>query len=544
MGTIVLIGLGPGDPALLTYEAWNLLAQATMLYTPVPTHPALSHLSPHMLCPFPSPHPQVGAALLKEHAAKAAPGERIICALPGHPGDSPLLAALQAQVGQQEMLPLRLVPGISLIDCFCAALAIGHHRRGLQVIGIEHLEHSPLASDPEEPAWCELHQTGPYTAPLLPYPLNPVQPALIWLRQEAEGTGAPPSSPLDRVREALLLRYPPTHPLCLVRLDQRGQAERIWNIELSALNAPGLGTEAPVLDDLTALYVKPLPLLANLRDADGLAWVVMRLLGPGGCPWDREQTFQSLRPGLLEETFEVLEALDSGDMAMLVEELGDLLLQVVLLSEMARQAGQFRIEDVVSHITTKLIRRHPHVFSNLGVQGAGEVLRNWEQIKAEELAEKGRQRPSALDGVPPALPALATAQKLVKKASRAGFDWETLEEVWGKCYEELEELTRACEAWTSDPAPSPSPLLHQHLAEELGDVLFTVVNLARWLHLDAETALREANAKFRRRFVAMEQLARRRGEDLPTLTLPEKIALWNEARREGETAGRAEEGAR
>ncbi|NJN67482.1 MAG: nucleoside triphosphate pyrophosphohydrolase [Chloroflexaceae bacterium] len=533
MGTIILVGLGPGDPALLTREAWSLLEQTATLSTPVPDHPALVPLPPHRVCPLRHSSPQAGAAWLREQAARSAPGEQVVCALPGHPGDDALFAALQFQgaVGPQEPPPLRLVPGISLIDCFCTALGVGRHHQGMQVIGVEHLEPPPPVIDPEEPAWCELQDVGSYIPPLLPYPLNPVRPALIWLRTGDENGGRDGdrveehrAPTLDRVRAALLLRYPPAHPLRLVRLNQRGEAESTWNVALSAL-----GGEAPGPGLRSALYVEPLPLLANRRDPDGLAWVVARLLGPGGCPWDREQTFRSLRSGLLEETCEVLEALDHGDMAMLVEELGDVLLQVVLLSEMARQSSSFCLEDVVFQVTEKLIRRHPHVFGRLEVQSTDEVLSNWEQIKAEELAEKGRQRTSALDGVPPALPALAAAQKLVKKSSRAGFDWETMEEVWGKFQEELDELIQAYQAWKGEA--SPSPLHHRQLAEELGDVLFTIVNLARWLHLDAEAALRETNAKFRRRFAAMEALARRRGSDLPSLSMAGKIALWNEAKQ-------------
>jgi tetrapyrrole methylase family protein/MazG family protein len=264
------------------------------------------------------------------------------------------------------------------------------------------------------------------------------------------------------------------------------------------------------------IAVPALPAAADQRGLEGLHWVVTRLLGPGGCPWDVRQTHQSLRTALLEETHEVLEAIDSGDMLALAEELGDLLISIVGHSEMARQAGHFRLEDVLELVTSKLIGRHPHVFGDLSVDGEGQVLHNWEQIKAAELAAKGKARASALDGIPPTLPALAAAQKLGKKAARTGFNWQSVDQVWNKVAEELSELRSAATA--NDRAA---------IAEEFGDLLFVLGRLAAWLEIDAETALREANAKFRRRFTAVEQLAAERGlalNELDGLTL---LKLWN-----------------
>jgi tetrapyrrole methylase family protein / MazG family protein len=216
----------------------------------------------------------------------------------------------------------------------------------------------------------------------------------------------------------------------------------------------------------------------------------------------------------LEETHEVLEALDANDPDALSEELGDLLLQIMLHSEMARQAGDFDFGDVTAQIASKLIRRHPHVFGDLAVSGSGDVLRNWEAIKAQEHAEKGKSRTSLLDGVPVSLPALAAAQKIGEKAAKVGFDWPDLAGVWAKVHEEIAEIQAA------EP---------QQRSEEFGDLLFVLARLASWLDVDVETALREANAKFRRRFAACERLAD--GRDLKQMTAHELDRLWEQAKR-------------
>lgn len=353
-------------------------------------------------------------------------------------------------------------------------------------------------------SYAETRGLGPYAPPAAPFPLSPVAPALVWWRGDG---GA--AAPLEALAALLRQRYPADHPVALAPLDADGGAGEAAGLPLGEL--PAL---APRPAPLVLLHVPALPL--DARGADGLAWVVARLLGPGGCPWDVRQTHQSLRGALLEEAHEVLEALDAGDMAALSEELGDLLIAVFAHSEMARQGGHFDLGDVFAQVTAKLVRRHPHVFGELTVDGEGQVLRNWEQIKAEELAAKGRARASALDGVPPGLPALAAAQKLGKKAARAGFNWAELPQVWAKLREELDELAAA-----DGPAQA---------AEELGDALFVLTRLADWLGVDAEAALRDASRKFRRRFTRLEAAAADMGRPLADMGLDELLALWGEAK--------------
>lgn len=354
-------------------------------------------------------------------------------------------------------------------------------------------------------SYAETQGFGPYVPPPAPFPLVPAAPAVLY---------GPSGADWPAVAALLATRYPAPQEVRLAGLDEAGIVTETSFLTLAELPAAARSQRAFCIVHLPAL-----PISSDLRSLDGLRWVVARLLGPGGCPWDVRQTHQSLRGALLEEAHEVLEALDAGDMPGLSEELGDLLLSVLAHSEMARQAGHFSLEDVLGQIAAKLIGRHPHVFGDLVVDGEGAVLHNWEQIKAAELAAKGRARASALDGVPPSLPALAAAQKLGKKAARAGFNWGEIDQVWAKLREELGELAEAAAEGDAN-----------HAREELGDALFVATRLADWLGLDAETALREANAKFRRRFAGLEEAAAAGGRELKSLGLDELVALWNAAK--------------
>jgi len=246
-----------------------------------------------------------------------------------------------------------------------------------------------------------------------------------------------------------------------------------------------------------------------------LVEVMRRLRAPGGCPWDREQTIQTLKPCLLEETYELLDAMDTGDTALHVEELGDVLLQVVFQCAIGEEEGRFTFDEVAAALTDKLVRRHPHVFGEVTAGTSGEVLRNWEAIKQGEKAETR----SALDGVPAALPALLKAQRVQAKASRVGFDWKESSGALEKVHEELGELSEAVAG--GDAA---------RITDETGDVLFAIVNYCRFIHVDAESALAGATQKFATRFREVERLARERGMEMRNCTLAELDALWDEAK--------------
>jgi len=256
-----------------------------------------------------------------------------------------------------------------------------------------------------------------------------------------------------------------------------------------------------------------LPPPQDLSQFDSLAAIIARLRAPDGCPWDREQTHASLRGNLLSECYEALEALDEGDAKKLCEELGDLLLQIVLHAQIARDTGEFEIGDVVRGISEKIVRRHPHVFGTATAKDAGEVMHNWEALKRQERDEGT----SMLEGVPKEMPALGYAYEIQRRAARVGFDWEDTAGVLKKLAEEVREYQEA-----GDQAARE---------REFGDLLFTLVNLARREGTDPEAALRGANHRFFRRFAYMEDLCRERRLDLARLSLEEMDGLWEEAKR-------------
>ena len=250
-----------------------------------------------------------------------------------------------------------------------------------------------------------------------------------------------------------------------------------------------------------------------------LTAIVARLRAPDGCPWDREQTHSTLRVHLIEETAEVLEAIEIGDTRALREELGDLMLQPVLHAQLARESGDFDIVGVLDEISEKLVRRHPHVFGDASAENAGEVIVHWDAIKKAEKAARGVVTESVLDAPPPDLPALASALKISKKAAKVGFEWPDLEGVLEKLREETAELETALREETQE-----------RVAEELGDLLFTAVNVARWRGVNPELALRDTVHRFRDRFVHMEAAAKVQGRELQSLSAEEWNSLWEAAK--------------
>lgn len=289
--------------------------------------------------------------------------------------------------------------------------------------------------------------------------------------------------------------------------------------------------------------------------------IMERLRAPGGCPWDREQTFDSIKPYTLEETYEVLEAIDNRDWPELAGELGDLLLQVLFYAEMAKEQSSFSIDDVLDRLSNKLIHRHPHVFGDLTADTAAEVKRNWEALKVEEKRHKQKakqdnggtgsstasakeEKRSILAGVSSAMPSLLEAHKLSSRAAQAGFDWPNIEGLFDKLREETDELR---EHLKECPAPGPRPQgrglagsgrtvvpekLQARLEEEVGDLFFVLVNIARYLSLDAESALRKTNRKFKRRFQWMEDRLHESGRTADQATMEELESLWQRAKHE------------
>jgi MazG family protein len=287
--------------------------------------------------------------------------------------------------------------------------------------------------------------------------------------------------------------------------------------------------------------------------------IMERLRAPGGCPWDREQTFDSIKPYTLEETYEVLEAIDNRDWDELPGELGDLLLQVLFYSEMAKEQGSFSIDDVLDRLARKLVDRHPHVFGDRKADTAAEVKRNWEALKVEERNKRLGKKdgsdatpagtattplPSILAGISSSMPSLLEAHKLSSRAAQIGFDWPEMEGLFEKLAEETRELRQRLQEF---PAPGPRPAgrgvagsgrqiipedLREHLEEEVGDLFFVLVNIARYLALDPESALRKTNRKFRRRFQWMEQRLHESGATLERSSMEELESLWQDAKRQ------------
>ncbi len=241
--------------------------------------------------------------------------------------------------------------------------------------------------------------------------------------------------------------------------------------------------------------------------------IIQRLRGPGGCPWDRGQVHDSLKQYLVEECYEVLETIEDNDMPALSEELGDLWLQIMLHAQIAEESGEFKIEDVLRGINSKMIKRHPHVFASIKVKDAEEVSLNWEEIKGKE---KSGSR-SLLDGIPRGLPSLACSQDIGRRGARAGFDWEDADGIIDKLVEEVGELKRAS--------------THEERVHEFGDILLVLANAARRMDIDLESALRQANARFTRRFRYVEDACRERGLDLKAMTLTELDVVWDEAKK-------------
>jgi tetrapyrrole methylase family protein/MazG family protein len=488
MGAITIVGLGPGDPRHLTREAWEVLKTASEVWLRTKHHPTVAGLPSHLvLHSFDFLYEEAGVfsqvyeAIASEVLRLGQRSEGVIYAVPGHPlvGEATVMQVLSraedtsGSTELAEVLPVRIVEGLSFVEPTLTALRVDA-LDGLQVYDAVELA-------------ARYHP-----------PLSPDLPALVGqLYSRALAAD---------VKLTLMNQYPDDHEVVLVHAA--GTAEQhIARLPLYELD------RCDDVAHLTTIYVPPLPGVASF---EGLQDTVAHLRAPDGCPWDREQTHESLRGGVLEEAYEVVATIDAGDMQALQEELGDLLLQVLLHAQIAAEEGEFQMMQVIAGIDAKLKHRHPHVWGERQVSGTGEVLQRWEELKREE---RGEER-SVLDGIPAALPALQQADTYSRRAARVGFDWTEAGGVAEKIREEMAEVEAAT-------TPEEREL-------ELGDLLFAVVNWARWLEVDPETALRQANARFARRFRGVERLARERGLDMAATTIDELEALWQELKLDEE----------
>ena len=480
MSGIVLLGLGPGDPNQLTREAWDVLSSADEIYLRTKQHPTVYGFPPVVkihsfddLYQNGNTFEEVYAAIAKKILELGRRDQGVIYAVPGHPFVAEATCPEIARLARDEGLALRIVEGLSFLEPTFSALGLDPYPRltlfDAMTLGAAHV-----------PAFA---------------PDAPVLVAQIYSRLVA-----------SEVKSTLTAIYPDKHPVKLIHAagtkDQIVEELSLYEIDRSL--HVGL---------LTSLYV---PTLGEGTSFESFQEIVAHLRAPDGCPWDKEQTHESLRKHLLEESYEAIAAMDSGDFAAMCEEFGDLLLQIMLNSQIASEEGEFTANDVVKGIYDKIVRRHPHVFGDVKVDGVSGVLQNWEKLKEKERGKK-KEGKGILDGVPLALPALNQAQEYQDRAARVGFDWPEIEGVLDKISEEIQEVKDSTN--------------QEELAEELGDLFFVLVNLARWKKVDAESALRGTNMKFKKRFGYIESNAKKQGRNLSDMKLEEMDALWNEAKK-------------
>ncbi|MBI4758827.1 MAG: nucleoside triphosphate pyrophosphohydrolase, partial [Chloroflexi bacterium] len=403
---ITIIGLGPGDYNLITLEAQEVLNHSSEVWVRTAHHPTvgslLGALDIHSFDAWYEQKPsfaEVYEAVATEVVRLGQRPQGVVYAVPGHPlvGEASVLRVLQ--LAREKGMGVRIVPGLSFVEPVCTLLGVDPLENGLQVLDAMTLE-PRSAFDPVPPF----------------DPLRPLLISQLYSRRVA-----------SMVKLSLADFYLDDHLVVLVsKAGVTGQesVRRVCLYELDRQDDIG---------HLTSLYVPPLEAVKGLRTFSAIAHIVARLRAPGGCPWDREQSHQTLKRNLLQESYEVLEALDTGDMVKLEEELGDLLMQVVLHAQIAAEEGDFTIADVIQGISKKLIRRHPHVFADLEVKDSSEVLRNWERIKKGERENNGLEEKgdSLLSSIPKQLPALAYSQDMQARVARVGFDWKDVEGVLG-----------------------------------------------------------------------------------------------------------------
>ncbi|MCY4537924.1 MAG: nucleoside triphosphate pyrophosphohydrolase [Chloroflexi bacterium] len=482
---ITVIGLGPGSIEDMSLRAWAKLRDVESLYVRTRRHPCVHHLPSHLdivsfddvyeaFDEFDDVYREICDRLVKQ----ARSGIDLVYAVPGDPLVGEATVTRLAQRASSEGLELEIVNGISFIEPCLALLGID------ALDGIQILDALEIAA-----------QYHP--------PMNPAKPAL--LAQVYSQAVA------SNLKLALMNQYPDRFAVKLIHGAGRDEAivEEICLYEID---------RSDKIDVMTSLYV---PALGALSSFESFQDIIAHLRSPDGCPWDREQSHQSLRPFLIEETYEVLDALDAEDPKALCEELGDLLLQIVLHTQIAIDNGEFFMSDVLQHVNKKMIRRHPHVWGDADVQGdPRQVTSNWEDIKRTEQVSAGAGERSLLDGVPKGAPALLVAHQYSKRAAKVGFDWPDASGVEEKAREEINEIFTA--ATTAEKT------------QEIGDLIFVLVNWLRWLGVDdPESLLREINAKFYRRFAYVEARARQNRGALLDYSLEELDAFWQAAKRAG-----------
>lgn len=483
---IVILGLGPGGRDYLTEGAFQILRNTRKVYFRTGKHPLVEQLKQEGIVFKTYDHiyeegksfEEIYATIANDIVNEGKLGG-VVYAVPGHPLIAETSVKEILKEAKHNQLRVKVLPAVSFLDALLPLIGVDPCE-GLQII-------DALALDRKKP--------------------SPVMGSIIvqvYSRMVASD-----------VKLSLMEIYPDEHRIAIIRGAGVPELEKIEWIPLYELD------RLEWIDHLTSIYVPPIEEGYIPKDEfsiDSLLDVMEELRSDEGCPWDKEQTHVSLKKYLIEETYEVLDAIDEGNMYKICEELGDLLLQVIFHAQIAKEYDAFDFKDVAKGIHDKLIRRHPHVFGDAVARTSQEVTLTWDAVKKQEKGE-GDPKDSLLAGVPSGLPALQRAEKLQKKAAKVGFDWPDYIGALDKVEEELEELKEEIKNNNK-----------QQIEEETGDLLFAVVNLARLLHVDPEDALRMTNSKFFKRFVHMEQSAEGKCLDIKTLSLNELDKLWEEAK--------------
>ena len=478
---ITIVGLGPGSVDDLSLKAWRRIKDAKTLYLRTTKHPCVKQFPEYLIyTSFDDLYDSIANLndihnmMVEQIIQDAKSSNDVVYAVPGDPliGEGSVVQLLKT--ADETGIPVEIVHGISPIEPILAELGL-HSDDGIQI-----LDALTVSSDYHPP-------------------INPEIPAVVVQLHH-------PSIAL-RLKSTLLNQYPADFAVKLIHGVDDNEEIHLDKIDSSIR-----------IGAMTSLYLPP---LGKLTSFESFQNIIAHLRSPEGCPWDRKQTHQSLRPYLIEEAFEVLETIDNDDTDALYEELGDLLLQIVLHTQVAIDKDEFYMSDILRHVNEKMIRRHPHVWGEVDVQGdPKQVTANWEDIKKAEKANSTETRESILDGVPKGAPALFVAHKYQHKVAKVGFDWADISGVEAKFKEELEEVFSA----ETD----------EERAKEIGDMIFVLVNWLRWLNVDdPESLLRDINAKFYRRFTYVEQQAGQNGRTLTDYSLEEMDKWWNEAKSKG-----------
>ncbi|MDA7028375.1 nucleoside triphosphate pyrophosphohydrolase [Bacillus sp. CLL-7-23] len=483
-GKITVVGLGAGDINQLTLGIYKRLTQAEAVYCRTQDHPLVKELTqeiPNMYFfdDIYEKHDQFEAVYeeIVDRLFQKAMQQDILYAVPGHPSVAEKTVQLLLERHKDHQVTVKVEGGQSFLDATFNALKID------PIEGFQLVDAVCFSEDEIE------------------------------LRHHVIICQVYDQMTASEVKLTLMEKLPDDYEIFIVTAAGSSE-EEIRKVPLYELD------RSINISNLTSVYVPPVKDETLLyHEFSMFRRVIQKLRGPDGCPWDQKQTHQSLKKYLIEECYEVLEAIDEEEPDHIVEELGDVLLQILLHAQIGDDEGLFTIHDVIREITAKMIRRHPHVFGDVTVHDEADVMVNWEEIKN---LEKQTIEKSLLDDVPKPLPSLSKANQLQKKAAKVGFDWSDVNDIWNKVNEEMKEFSLEI---------SNSEAQSKKIKEEFGDVLFALVNIGRFYKIDPEEALTMTNAKFYRRFNYIEQSANHSGKNIASMTLEEMDELWNEAKK-------------